>query len=283
MENNDKTTGTPKSPTTPTRTTGPRAKSPNSSHMRAYLMQDLPQQRVNDRFNITPESMGLERRTDSPTAGQEEQITPKADFKSYERQFILPSIARTSGHVNFNNPGTLHSTQTNLYTSVKQDHLPPLKTLPMSSPPALESQHSDFYNSLQTQNVPQQRAFSLPQTETEQTSLFNKPRHRRLNSEQPMTSAGNYPNSDSLNFPSMTSLTGSLSADNPQCSHPAHSTLQTRTSLSEIPTSHFEQYLQKSRSESTGNSSQMNGRLNEMFLKRLQDIDTNAFGDVNVS
>ncbi|XP_065357295.1 polyamine-modulated factor 1-binding protein 1 isoform X2 [Calliphora vicina] len=222
----------------------------------------------NPRFAVTPETMGMNLRSDTPTPTREQtqHEPPLVDVKSYyERHNKGPTVGLLSDYKQESN-NSFHSshsnTPSNSYASIRTENVGqrisscyPIKTPSPNVSPRTPSQQWSFDRTIKPEYLEQQNnvytsSASLCPTQSAQAKY---------------TASNNY---QTLRSPD---------------AH-AYAYVQNVTSSSEIPTSPYnEEHHQKYRSGSdvcAGDSAKLNyNQLNELYAKRIEDIDANVWGD----
>ncbi|KAI8114984.1 hypothetical protein CVS40_12713 [Lucilia cuprina] len=234
----------------------------------------------NPRFVLTPESMGMNLRSDTPTPNREQAPPPEpplVEVKSYyERHSKKPMVGLLSDLKQESN-ASFHSshsnTPTNSYASIRTSGYPIKTPSPNISPKSPSQQQWNFDNTMKAEYLEQQHNNNIY---TSSASLYP-------------TQSLKYPNASNSNFtPSASSTLQNVKCPTVEQPHSistnSHCTyVQNNTSLSENPLLGYGELHQKYRSGSDvciGDSAKLNySHLNSIYSKRIEDIDANVWGD----
>ncbi|XP_046809630.1 paramyosin isoform X1 [Lucilia cuprina] len=251
----------------------PSTKSPENTNQQVPVRTSF-----NPRFVLTPESMGMNLRSDSPTPNKEQAPPPEpplVEVKSYyERHSKKPMVGLLSDLKQESN-ASFHSTHsntpTNSYASIRTSGYPIKTPSPNISPKSPSQQQWNFDNTMKAEQQQQHNNIY-----TSSASLYP-------------TQSLKYPNASHSNFtPSASSTLQNVKCPTVEQPHSistnSHCTyVQNNTSLSENPLLGYGELHQKYRSGSDvciGDSAKLNySHLNSIYSKRIEDIDANVWGD----
>lgn len=235
----------------------------------------------NPRFAVTPETLGMNLHTNTTTSLNRQQSQPepplvevKSYYERHSKQPVVGTLADLKQDSNVSFHSSHSSTTKNSYASIKTETIGQRSnSCSTSNKPEYISQHSLSPN-VSPRTPSQQWNFES----TIKTENY-EPQNNIYTSTALLSPAIGKNSSGSNNHSSTTTN----DAFRTQCSY-----VQNATSMSEIPhMSTYEQQWLKSRSGSdvcVGDAAKLNFKeLNDIFLRRIEQIDADVGGDKDVS